>query len=62
MGGKASTASKNKWNAKTYDRINLTVKKGQKEVIQAHAEARGESVNSFINRAIAQTMAQDAEE
>lgn len=62
MGGKASTASKNKWNAKTYDRINLTVKKGQKEVIQAHAEARGESVNSFINRAITQTMEQDAEE
>ncbi len=62
MGGKASTASKNKWNAKTYDRINLTVKKGQKEVIQAHAEARGESVNGFINRSIAQTMEQDAEE
>lgn len=62
MGGKASTASKNKWNAKTYDRINLTVKKGQKEVIQAHAEARGESVNGFINRAITQTMEQDAEE
>ena len=62
MGGKASTASKNKWNAKTYDRINLTVKKGQKEVIQAHAEARGESVNGFINRAIAQTTEQDAEE
>ena len=62
MGGKASTASKNKWNAKTYDRINLTVKKGQKEIIQAHAEARGESVNGFINRAIAQTMEQDAEE
>ena len=59
MGGKASTASKNKWNAKTYDRINLTVKKGQKEVIQAHAEARGESVNGFINRAIAQTMEQE---
>ena len=62
IGVKASTASKNKWNAKTYDRINLTVKKGQKEVIQAHAEARGESVNSFINRAITQTMEQDAEE
>ena len=61
MGGKASTASKNKWNAKTYDRINLTVKKGQKEVIQAHAEARGESVNGFINRAIAQTLEPDAE-
>lgn len=27
MGGKASAASKNKWNNKTYDRITITVKK-----------------------------------
>lgn len=26
--------------------------KGQKETIKAHAEARGESLNAFINRAI----------
>ena len=32
MGGKASTASKNKWNAKTYDRINLTVKKARRRL------------------------------
>lgn len=30
------------------------------ETIQAHAEANGESVNGFINRAIDQTMAQEA--
>lgn len=29
--------------------------------IQAHAEAQGESVNSFINRAIDNQMAQDNE-
>ena len=29
------------------------------ECVQAHAEAQGESVNAFINRAIDQTMAQD---
>lgn len=56
MGGKASTASKNKWNAKAYDRINLTVPKGKKEIVQAHAEAIGTSVNGFINRAISGTM------
>lgn len=42
----------NDYIAKTYDRINLTVPKGQKEAIKAHAESNGESVNGFINRAI----------
>lgn len=56
---KAQQASQNKWIAKTYDRINLTVKKGQKAVIQEHAESQGESVNGFINRAIAETIDRD---
>ena len=38
---KAQQRAQNKWIEKTYDRINLTVPKGQKEVIKAHAEARG---------------------
>ena len=59
MGGKASSASKNKWNAKTYDRINLTVPKGQKEVIHNRALSNNESVNGFINRAIKETMKRD---
>ena len=42
----------NDYIARTYDRINLTVPKGKKEIIQAHAAAQGESVNSFINKAI----------
>lgn len=43
-----------------YDRINLTIPKGQKEVIKAHAEEHdGGSVNAFIQRAIAETMARD---
>ncbi|MBO7342096.1 MAG: HNH endonuclease [Clostridia bacterium] len=39
--------------------IVLTVPKGQKEAIKAHADARGESVNGFIQRAIQTTMAND---
>jgi len=50
MGGKASAASKNKWNAKAYDRINLTVPKGRKSAIEARAAECGESVNGLINR------------
>lgn len=50
----------NDYIAKTYDRINLTVPKGQKEVIKAHADKHdGGSVNAFINRAITNQMARD---
>ena len=62
MGGRASAASKNKWKAKTYDRVNLTMPKGKKEVLQAHAEAQGESVNAYINKAIDQRMEKEAGE
>lgn len=44
---------------KAYDRIEVKVTKGQKNVIQAHAEAQGESLNGFINRAISETMERD---
>lgn len=56
---KAQQRAQNKWISKAYDRINLTVPKGQKEDIQAHAAALGESVNGFIGRAIAEAMERD---
>lgn len=49
----------NTFISKAYDRINLTVPKGRKEVIQTYAEAHGESVNGFINRAITEAMERD---
>ena len=51
---------RNDWISKTYDRINLTVPKGRKEAVKAHAEAQGESLNAFINRAIQEAMERDA--
>lgn len=50
---------RNSWIAEKLDRINLTVPKGQKDTIKAHAEAHSESVNAFINRAITEAMARD---
>lgn len=50
------TAYQNEFIKQTYDRINLTVEKGQKEIIRAAAERVGESVNAYINTAIAQRM------
>ncbi len=62
LSGKTSAASINKYIAKAYDRVNLTMPKGKKETVQAHAEARQESVNGFINRAIDEQMRRDQED
>lgn len=48
-----------KYNAKAYDRVELKVKKGRKEELQEHASRKNESLNSFINRAIDETIARD---
>lgn len=50
---------RNKWIAEKLDRINLTVPKGRKAEIQAHAADQGESVNAFIGRAITEAMERD---
>jgi len=56
---KAQQKAVNKYMSANYDRVNLTVPKGLKGQIKAHAEARGESVNAFIKRAIDETMARE---
>lgn len=38
--------------ARTYDRMNLTVAKGEKKRIAKAAANAGQSVNAFMNRAI----------
>lgn len=48
-----------KYNAANYDRIELRVEKGQKDAIKAHAEGHNETLNSFVNRAIAETIERD---
>lgn len=60
--GKTSAEVKNRYNAKTYDRIYLIVKKGEKDRLKAHAESKGESLNEFINRAISEQICRDTEE
>ena len=48
-----------KYNSANYDRVELTVTKGKKVVLQAHAASRGESLNGFINRAIDEAVERD---
>jgi len=56
---KAQQAAVKKYVTKNYDRVEITMPKGQKEVIKDFAEACGESVNAFINRAIIEAMERD---
>ncbi|MCI8844675.1 MAG: hypothetical protein HFF08_11370 [Oscillospiraceae bacterium] len=58
---KSQQKAVHKYVKANYDRIELTVPKGRKDTIKAHAGARGESVNSFIGRAIDETMERDSE-
>ncbi len=44
------------YNEKAYDRLAITIPKGQKETIEAAARAAGESVNGYVNRAVLQRM------
>jgi len=58
---KKQQACVNKYVKENYDRVLTTMPKGKKNVIKAHAESRGESVNGFINRAIDETMEREGE-
>ena len=58
---KANQRAVNKYVKNNYDRINVTMAKGKKNTLKAHAEAMGESVNAFINRAIDETLSRDQE-
>jgi len=40
-------------------RVEIRMTAEQREEVQAHAEAQGESTNGFINRAISETMERD---
>lgn len=50
--GRTSATVKNRYAAKTYDRIVTLVPKGQKQAVEAFAKGRGESVNGMFNRLV----------
>ena len=51
----------NEFKKKNYDRFELVMQKGQKEVVKQRAKAAGKSLNEYINNAIAEKMAKDLE-
>ena len=45
-----------------FDKLQIRVPAGEKEIIDAHAASMNESTNSFVRRAIALAMEQDKKE
>lgn len=45
-----------RYNKKTYDRINLIVRKGQRQIIKDYAASQGKSLNRFILDLVEQEM------
>lgn len=48
-----------KWQKEKVEEIKFRVPKGRREVIKAHADSCGESMNAFLVRAVAEAMERD---
>ena len=52
----------NRWNREHYFRINVTVPKGMRQLIQEYAESRGMSVNGLVNSLLRDEIGMTAQE
>ena len=57
MVSKAQMEAKKKYEAKTYERISLRVKVGERDAIRSAADAAGKSLNAFIVDAVMDKLA-----
>lgn len=55
---KTSSAVKQRYNEKAYDRLAITIPKGQKQAVEAHAEKVGQTVNGLVNKLLREDMGQ----
>ena len=46
---KNMTNYKLEFSEKNYDRLAITIPKGQKQAVEAHASSKGQSVNGLVN-------------
>lgn len=58
MASEAQLKANKKYHDK-FDNIRVRVPGGQKDLIENHAADMGETVNTFVRRAIAETMERD---
>ena len=48
------------YNERAYDRLAITIPKGQRAAVQAAAEKDGESINGFVGKALLARMGLEA--
>ena len=48
----AKIAANNRYTAAHYDRLNICIPAGQRITLQAAAQAAGESVNEYVQKAV----------
>ena len=46
---KTSSAVKQRYNEKAYDRLAITIPKGQKAIVEEHAKSKNLSINGLVN-------------
>ena len=56
---KAQQKAVSKYMKANYDEIKIRIPKGQKEAVQAYAQAKGESVNALIWNLLQEAMGVD---
>ena len=54
---KTSTAVKNRYNTKAYDRIIISVPKGKRDIYKTHAASKGKSLAGLIKELLDKDMA-----
>lgn len=59
---KTSSAVKQRYNEKAYDRLAITVPKGRKNDIEEFAKEQGESINGLVNSLLRNAMKQSEED
>ncbi len=50
--GKTSSAVKRRYNAKTYERLQIDARIGWKDKVRASAAEAGESMNTYVQKAV----------
>jgi len=57
-----SSAVKQRYNEKAYDRLAITIPKGRKETVEEYTKQEGISVNGLVNRLLRETVGMSEDE
>lgn len=61
MVSKAQQKAVNKYVKQNYDRVNVTMPKGKKDIYKVHAQSKGMSLNAYIISLIEADMEKEQE-